>query len=299
MSHLQKDLQGVLTALVTPFFEGKIDYTSLEKLVEYQLKEGIQGLVLLGTTGENSTLTDAERKQLLEFLIKQINHRIPVWIGTGSNCTQKAVQMTQEAADLGANGALIVTPYYNRPTQNGLYLHYEAIAQATSLPICLYSIPTRCGVEIEVDTVCKLRRKYKHIVGIKEAGGSCNRVSQLLKDNDNEFKILGGDDALALPFFALGAQGLISVASNWIVKPLVKMYQAAAQNDLEEASNINRKFYPLFRALTVETNPVPIKQFLYQAGIIRSPEVRLPLCPLSDKSLTVVNKVFESLHGDC
>ncbi len=299
MSHLQKNLQGVLTALITPFFEGKVDYTSLEKLVEYQLMEGIQGLVLLGTTGENSTLTDQERKQLLEFLVKQINHRIPVWIGTGSNCTQKAVQMTQEAANLGADGALVVTPYYNRPTQNGLYLHYEAIAQASSLPICLYSIPTRCGVEIEVDTVCKLRRKYKHIVGIKEAGGSCNRVSQLLKDNDAKFKILGGDDALALPFFALGAQGLISVASNWIVKPLVKMYQAAAQNDLEEASNINRKFYPLFRALTVETNPVPIKQFLYRAGIIRSPEVRLPLCPLSDKSLTVVNKVFESLHGDC
>lgn len=298
MSHSEKNLQGVFTALITPFFEGKIDYVSLEKLIDYQLNKGIQGLVLLGTTGENSTLTDLERKELLEFFIKQINHRIPVWMGTGSNCTQKAIQMTQEAADLGADGALIVTPYYNRPTQKGLYLHYEAIAQATSLPICLYSIPSRCGVEIEVDTVCKLRKTYKHIVGIKEAGGSCNRVSQLLKENDVDFKILGGDDALALPFFALGAQGLISVASNWIVKPMVAMYQAAAKNNLEEASNINRKFYPLLRALTIETNPVPIKQFLYRAGIIRSPEVRLPLCPLSDKSLTVVDKVFESLHGD-
>lgn len=292
------NLHGVFTALITPFFEGEIDYISLEKLIEYQIEEGIQGLVLLGTTGENSTLVDEERSRLLNFLINKINRRVPVWLGTGSNCTKKTIQMTQEAADLGVDGVLIVTPYYNRPTQTGLYLHYEAIAKSTTLPICLYSIPSRCGVEIEVDTVCRLRKNYRHIIGIKEAGGSCNRVSQLLKDNDKAFKILGGDDALALPFFALGVQGLISVASNWLVKPLVKMYESAELNNLEEASNINRKLYPFFRALTIETNPVPIKQFLYRSGIIRSPEVRLPLCPLSDKSLTVVNKVFESLHGD-
>jgi len=293
----QKFLNGVFTALVTPFYDGKVDYKALENLIEYQIARGIHGIVLLGTTGEAPTLSDEERNEILERALHQINHRVSVLIGTGSNCTHKTLQLTQQADKLGADGLLVVVPYYNRPTQEGLYLHFEAVAKSTQKPICLYSIPSRCGVELSVETVVRLRRNYKNIVAIKEAGGSCNRVSQLIKDTDDEFIVLSGDDTLALPFFALGAHGLISVASNWIVKPLVKMFQLSSDNDLESASDINRKFYPLFRALTVETNPVPIKQVLYKSGLIRSPEVRLPLCPLSDKSLTLISNVFESLHG--
>ena len=291
-----KFLQGVFTALITPFYQGKVDYDALECLIEYQISRGIQGFILLGTTGESATLSEDERNEILERVLQQVNHRVKVLVGTGSNCTKKTLQLTRQADELGADGFLVVVPYYNRPTQEGLYLHFEAVAESTSKPICLYSIPSRCGVELAIETVVKLRRNYKNIVGIKEAGGSCNRVAQLIKDNDDNFNVLSGDDALALPFFALGACGLVSVASNWIVKPLVKMFRLASLNDLEGASNINRRYYPLFRALTIETNPVPIKHFLYKAKLIRSAEVRLPLCPLSDNSLTLVNNVFESLY---
>lgn len=289
--------KGVFTALITPFYKGEVDYDSLKNLIDHQIDGGIHGIVLMGTTGENATLEDEERHQVLKTAIDHINGRVPILIGTGSNCTKKSIKLSQEAEALGADGLLIVAPYYNKPTQEGLFLHYEAIAKAVKKPICLYSIPSRCGIEIATDTVVRLRNTYKNILAIKEAGGSCNRVSQLIKDNDKGFSVLCGDDALALPFFALGAKGVISAASNWITKSMVDMFQLSADNDLESASDINRQFYPLFRALTVETNPVPIKYFLFKAGLIQSPEVRLPLCSLSDNSLTLVHNVFESLHG--
>jgi 4-hydroxy-tetrahydrodipicolinate synthase len=289
--------KGVFTALITPFRNSEVDYDSLKNLIDHQINGGIHGIVLMGTTGECATLEDEERHQILKTAIAHINGRVPILIGTGSNCTKKSIQLSHEAEALGADGLLIVAPYYNKPTQEGLYLHYEAIAKATKKPICLYSIPSRCGVEIATDTVARLRNTYKNILAIKEAGGSCNRVSQLIKDNDRDFCVLCGDDALALPFFALGAKGVISAAANWITKPMVEMLQLSSNNDLESASNINRQYYPLFRALTIETNPVPIKYFLFKAGLIKSPEVRLPLCSLSDNSLTLVQNVFESLHG--
>ncbi|MDR1254953.1 MAG: 4-hydroxy-tetrahydrodipicolinate synthase [Puniceicoccales bacterium] len=292
-----KNFRGVYTALVTPFNKGAVDFDSLQNLVDYQLKFGINGLVLLGTTGESVTLDDEERTQVLEFVVKKVDHRIPILVGTGSNCTRKAVQYTCEAAKLGADGMLVVAPYYNRPTQSGLCMHFEKIAASTEKPICLYSIPSRCGIEIGVETIAKLREKYEHIIGVKEAGGSCNRVSQIVKALDKDFCVFCGDDSLTLPFFALGARGVISVASNLAVKPLVKMMDYALSNNLEAAADINRLFYPFFRALTVETNPVPVKQFLYRAGLIASPEVRLPLSPLLETSVDLVNDVFDSLHG--
>ena len=297
MDHTNQLFKGVFTALVTPFYKNEVDYDSLKNLIDHQIAGGVHGIVLMGTTGESATLEDAERRQILETAIAHINNRVPILIGTGSNCTQKSIKLSQEAEALGASGLLVVAPYYNKPTQEGLFLHYEAIAKATTKPICLYSIPSRCGIEIATQTVQRLRKTYKNIVAIKEAGGSCNRVSQLIKDNDKDFCVLSGDDALALPFFALGAKGVISVASNLITRPMVKMFQLSADNDLESASDINRQYYPLFRALTIETNPVPIKYFLFKAGLIKSPEVRLPLCSLSDNSLTLVHNVFESLHG--
>ncbi len=291
------NFRGVFTALVTPFKNELVDFESLEKLVEYQISSGINGLVLLGTTGESATLEDSERTEVLKFILRIVKQRVPVLVGTGSNCTKKAIRYTIEAESLGADGALIVAPYYNRPTQSGLYLHFKAIAEACHMPICLYSIPSRCGVEIDVETISSLREKFSHIIGIKEAGGSCNRVAQIIKAVDKDFCVLSGDDALTLPFFALGARGLISVASNLAVKPLVDMMHHALTNNLEAAADINRRFYPFFRSLMVETNPVPIKQILYKAKLIASPEVRLPLSPLSDEHVRFMEKIFNSLQG--
>lgn len=293
-NHLFK---GVFTALVTPFYKNEVDYDSLKNLIDHQIAGGVHGIVLMGTTGECATLEPEERQKVLETAIAHIKGRVPILIGTGSNYTKKAIELSKQAEALGADGLLIVAPYYNKPTQEGLFLHYEAIAKATTKPICLYSIPSRCGIEIATETVVRLRKAYKNISAIKEAGGSCNRVSQLIKDNDSDFSVLCGDDALALPFFALGAKGVVSASANLITRPMVKMFQLSADNDLESASDINRQYYPFFRALTIETNPVPIKYFLFKAGLIKSPEVRLPLCSLSDNSLTLVHNVFESLHG--
>lgn len=292
-----KIFRGVYSALITPFKNGLIDFNSLKKLINHQIDSGINGLVLLGTTGESATLSDKERAEVLNFTIETINGRIPFLIGTGSNCTQKTIELTQQADNLGAHGMLIVAPYYNRPNQEGLFLHYSKIAESTTKPICLYSIPSRCGIEIGVDTILKLRQKHNNIVGIKEAGGSCNRISDIIKNLDKDFCVLSGDDSLTLPFLALGACGVVSVASNWLGKPLIEMFEKASQNDLESAANINRRYYPLFRALSIETNPVPIKYLLYRAGLIESPEVRLPLSPLQKTSIEHLDNVFQKIYA--
>lgn len=287
---------GVFTALVTPFKKNQIDFNALETLVDYQLRSGIDGLVALGTTGECATLDDKERTQIIECILQKVNKRVPVLVGTGSNCTRKAVAYTQEAHRLGVDGMLVIAPYYNRPNQAGLFLHFSEIAEATDKPILLYSIPARCGVEIGVDTLEQLRGVYKNIIGIKEAGGSCNRVSQIIKNLDENFVVLSGDDSLTLPFVALGAKGVVSAASNWAVQPLVEMVRKALDNNLEEAAHINRKYYPFFRILSLEPNPVPIKQVLYKAGLINTPDVRLPLCPMSTQNVDMVNECFNALQ---
>ena len=291
----KKNLCGVYTALVTPFLDDRVDFDSLGNLVDYQISSGVNGLVVLGTTGESVTIEDSERTEILKYIIKRSNGRVPVIVGTGSSCTAKAIKYTIEAEKLGADGSLVVAPYYNKPNQSGLYLHYSKIAEAVKMPIILYSIPSRCGIEIDVETIKLLRNSHKNIVGIKEAGGSCNRVSQIVKELDDDFVILSGDDALTLPFMALGANGVISVASNWICKQLSEMLQEALNNNLEHASSINRKYYVFFRTMFIEPNPVPIKQILFKAGIIKSPQVRLPLCQLSSEHLSVVNDLFDSI----
>ena len=289
--------QSVYTALVTPFVDGKIDFASLQNLIERQCTSGVHGLVLAEITGENPTLNDEERKELLSFVVQTVGGRLQLLMTVDANDTRRALEQITAYEALGADGFLAVTPFYNQPTQNGLYLHFEALAKATDKPICLYSSPFRCGVEIAPETVRRLRENHKNIVAIQENGSSCNRVAQLVKENDADFRVLTGEDVMMLPFFSLGAEGLVSVAANLIPEDIVRLYQLVSENNFEAAADLHRRYYALFRALTVETNPVPIKYLLQRNGMIKSAEVRLPLCPLSEKSVAVIEKAVEALKG--
>ena len=290
--------QGIYTALVTPFADGKIDYASLQKLIERQYASGVHGLVLAEITGENPTLSEDERKELLSFVVRTVGGRLPLLMTIDANDTRRAVERIKVMDALGANGFLAVTPFYNQPMQNGLYLHFETLAKATDKPICLYSSPFRCGVEIAPETVRRLRENNKNIVAIQENGSSCNRVAQLVKENDADFRVLTGEDVMMLPFFSLGARGLVSVAANLIPEEIVRLYQLVSENNFEAAADLHRRYYTLFRALQLETNPVPMKYLLQRKGFIKSAEVRLPLCPLSEKNVAVMDGVAEGLKGE-
>ena len=289
--------QGIYTALVTPFVDGKIDFASLKNLIERQCASGVHGLVLAEITGENPTLSDEERKELLSFVVETVGGRLQLLMTVDANDTRRALEQITAYETLGADGFLAVTPFYNQPTQAGLYLHFEALAKATDKPICLYSSPFRCGVEIAPETVRRLRENHKNIVAIQENGSSCNRVAQLVKENDADFRVLTGEDVMMLPFFSLGAKGLVSVAANLIPEEIVRLYRFVSDNNFEAAADLHRRYYALFRALTIETNPVPIKYLLQRRGLIKSAEVRLPLCLLSEKNAAVMEKVLDGLNG--
>jgi len=274
---------GTYTAIVTPFKSGRFDEPAFERLIKAQIKGGVDGIVPVGTTGESPTLTYEEHVEVIARAVKVAAGKLKVLAGTGANSTTEAINLTLAAEKAGADGSLQVAPYYNKPTQEGLYQHFRAIAQATKLPIVLYSIPSRCGVEIGVDTVRRLADDCANIVGIKEAGGNADRVSQLRQSLGNSFSILSGDDSLTLAFMALGAKGVISVASNLIPKEMANMVAAFAAGKPSLALKWHTKFYPLFRDLFVETNPVPIKTALAMMGRIEE-EFRLPLAPMSLKN---------------
>ena len=274
---------GTYTAIVTPFKDGKVDELSFERLVRAQIKGGVDGIVPVGTTGESPTLSFEEHIYVIELAIKFAAGKIRVLAGTGGNSTDEAIYLTIAAERAGANGSLQVAPYYNKPTQEGLFQHFRAIAYATKLPIVLYSVPGRCGVEIGVDTVKRLARECKNIVGVKEAGGNADRVSQLRASLGLKFTILSGDDSLTLPFMAVGAQGVVSVASNIIPREVTHMVRAFAIGKPSVALKLHDKFYPLFKDLFIETNPVPIKAALAMAGQIEE-EYRLPLVPMNPKN---------------
>ena len=288
---------GVSTALVTPMYKGQVSYEDLASLVHDQVKKGIHGLVVVGTTGESPTLSREERREIVNQVVRTAGGRVPVIAGTGSNDTQKACVLSKEAEEMGADGLLLVAPYYNKPTQEGLFQHFSAIAESVRIPIILYSIPSRCGIEIAVETVARLHEKYPHVLGIKEAGGSCERVVALGAKLGSSFLILSGDDALTLPFMSLGAQGVISVASNWIPGELVQMVECALKNDFAGALAFQRKYCDLFKKLFIEANPGPIKWILQRAGLIRSREVRLPLVAVSKGNASVLEEVFMRIHG--
>jgi len=275
-------LQGVYTALVTPFTNGEIDYAKLRELVEFQIAGGVDGIVPVGTTGESPTLTFEEHQRLIDEVIKTADKRCTIIAGTGANSTAEAIELTKHAKAAGAEASLQVTPYYNKPTQEGLYRHFSTIADATGIPIVLYNVPGRSGVPIAVDTVARLSNNA-NIVAVKEAAGSAERVSQILDVCD--ITVLSGDDALTLPMMSVGAKGVISVASNIIPSEMKAMVNAFAAGDMAKALELHMKYYCLFRDEFIATNPIPIKTALVMAGIINE-EFRLPLCEISDASRT-------------
>jgi len=286
---------GVFTALTTPFQDGKVAYKDLEALVAHQLKGSVDGLVSVGTTGESPTLSHDEHIEVIRATVATADGKVPVIAGTGSNSTNEAIQLTQEADMAGADGFLVVAPYYNKPSQEGLFQHFSAIAETTQKPIVLYSIPSRCGIEISVEVTARLYEKYPHICCMKAAEGSCEKVTEYVRKIGSDFSVMSGDDGLTLPFMSTGATGVISVASNLVVTPLVKMVHAANENDYTTARKTYLKYYPLFKALFLEPNPVPVKYALKRAGIIQSEEVRLPLCSLSATTRDALDKVLADL----
>jgi 4-hydroxy-tetrahydrodipicolinate synthase len=273
--------RGTFTALVTPFRNGGIDVSAFEQLIETQIAAGITGIVAIGTTGESPTLSHQEREQVIRVAVKKAHKRCLVLAGTGSNSTEHAIADTKLAEKLGVDAALLVAPYYNKPSQEGLFRHFKAIADATSLPITLYNIPGRCSVDIVPETVARLAKECRNIVSIKEASGSVERIGELRRHLTDEFTILSGDDSLTLPFMAVGAAGVVSVASNLFPSEVFALVCACESGDLKSAEKLHRKLLPLFKDLFIEPNPVPVKTALGWRGAM-SPEVRLPLCEMSE-----------------
>ena len=285
--------RGTFTALVTPFRNGEIDIAAFAKLIENQIASGINGVVAVGTTGESPTLSHEERQELIRLTVATAKKRCLVLAGTGSNATQHAVADTKIAEKLGADGALLVAPYYNKPSQEGLFLHFKTIADATSLPIILYNIPGRCGVDIAPDTVTRLAKECRNIVSIKEASGSVERISELRVRLPESFTILSGDDSLTLPFMSVGAAGVVSVASNLFPAEVCALVQAYEDGDVKSASNLHRKMFPLFKDLFIEPNPVPVKTALGWRGAM-SGEVRLPLCEMTESNQARLRETLEA-----
>lgn len=284
---------GTYTAIVTPFKNGKIDEAALQRLIKIQIKAGVDGVVPVGTTGESPTVDYEEHIQIIALSVKFAAGKIKVLAGTGANATKEAIFLTREAEKVGADGSLQVAPYYNKPTQEGLFQHFREIANDTKLPIVLYSIPGRCGIEIGVETVRRLAVSCKNIIGIKEAGGSCDRVSQLRAALSPRFEILSGDDSLTLPFMALGAQGVISVASNVAPREVAQMVKAYASGQTKKAQQLHQKLLPLFKDLFIETNPIPVKAALALMGQIEE-EYRLPLVPISEENLEILRDTLKT-----
>lgn len=284
---------GTYTAIVTPFKSGKVDEPALDRLIKLQIKGGVDGIVPVGTTGESPTLSYEEHMAVVAQSVQAAGKRVKVLAGTGANSTDEAIYLTKAAEQAGADGSLQVAPYYNKPTQEGLYQHFWAIAKATKLPIVLYSIPGRCGVEIGLETVQRLAAECKNIVGIKEAGGNADRVSQLRAVLGPKFTILSGDDSLTLPFMAVGADGVVSVASNIIPKEVSQMVRAFSEGRLAAAQKIHARFFPLFRNLFIETNPIPVKAALALRGLIEE-EYRLPLVRMQAKNRETLAETMRS-----
>ena len=292
-----KNISGVWTALVTPMKEdGSVDYASLESLVEQQVAGGVDGIVAVGTTGESPTLTPREHIDVIAKVHEFAKGRIPILAGTGSNSTAETVDMTRECDELGLEGFLIVAPYYNKPTQEGVFLHFSEVAKITEKPIVLYSIPGRCGIAIENSTAVRLREAYPNFVAIKEAGGKVEKVADMYAMANGKMNILSGDDGLTLDFMKAGATGVVSVASNLIPEAMVKMVAAAKDGQWELAQSINEKLHALFKNLFIEPNPAPAKFALAKAGFIANSKVRLPLCDMTKEHKQILMQNLQDLN---
>jgi 4-hydroxy-tetrahydrodipicolinate synthase len=274
---------GCYTAIATPFANDRVDFESLARLIAHQIEGGVTGLVPCGTTGESPTLSDSEHEEVVRFTVREAAGRCAVLVGTGSNNTAKVVSQTKKARDAGATGALVVTPYYNKPTQEGLFRHYEAVSKAAGdMPVVLYEIPGRTCVSLEVETVARIVASFANVVAIKEASGKPERTSAI-REKCNCY-VLSGDDALTLPIMALGGTGVVSVVSNVIPGEVSALAAAALRGDFAKANEINDRIAQITRAMFVETNPSPVKYALKCLGIFANCDVRLPLVPPSDRA---------------
>ncbi|WP_296304733.1 4-hydroxy-tetrahydrodipicolinate synthase [uncultured Desulfovibrio sp.] len=275
---------GAMTALVTPFKNGAVDEDAYRALIEWQIAEGIHGLVPCGTTGESATLTHEEHERVIGICIEQVAGRVPVLAGAGSNNTEEAIRLTRFARKAGADGALLITPYYNKPTQEGLYRHFRAIAGAVDIPLVPYNVPGRTGCNMLPATLGRLARECPTIVGVKEATGDLHQGSQTIAACPRGFSVLSGDDFTALPLMSIGGSGVISVTSNIMPGAMSRMCTLFKEGNLAEAARLHHELYDLHQAMFVESNPIPVKTALALMGKMDL-ELRLPLCPLSDAHL--------------
>ena len=283
---------GAFTALVTPFRNGEVDVEALESMVEFQTQHGVNGLVPCGTTGETPAMSEAEDRLVVETTVRIANGRVPVVAGTGSNSTDMAIKYTRMAEEVGADGSLQVAPYYNKPTQEGLFRHFAAIAESTDLPLVIYNIPGRTGVTISAETMARLWEEIPNVVGVKDSTLSMNMISDMRSLCGEDFSILSGDDPMTLPVIALGGQGVISVASNVAPAAVSDMVKALLSGDFERGRELHYELLPLFRALFAETNPIPVKTAASLLGLC-SDEMRLPMVPLSGENLVALQRVME------
>ena len=278
---MSQTFQGSFVAMVTPFRNGKVDEAKLRELVELHVANGTDGLIPCGTTGESPSLKHDEHRRVVEIVVEAARGRIRVVAGTGSNSTAEAIDLTKHAERAGAAGALVVNPYYNKPTQEGLYRHFRAVAESVAIPVLVYNIQSRTAVNVETDTMARLARDVRNIVGVKEASGSLDQMSQVIAACGPDFSVLSGDDNITLPLLAIGGSGVVSVIANIVPRETADLVHAALDGDWKRARDLHYRLFPLARAAFLETNPIPIKEGMAMAGMIE-PELRLPMCRMSD-----------------
>jgi 4-hydroxy-tetrahydrodipicolinate synthase len=284
---------GSFVALVTPFRNGKVDEAKLRELVEFQVTNGTDGIVPCGTTGESPTLSHDEHKRVVELVIEAARKRVKILAGTGSNSTAEAIDLTKHAEQAGADGALVVNPYYNKPTQEGLYRHFRAVAEAVAIPIVTYNIQGRTAVNVETATMARLARDVKNVRGVKEASGSLDQMSQVIAACGPGFSVLSGDDNITLPLMAIGGHGVISVIANLVPRETADLVHAALDGDMKRARELHYRLFPLARAAFLETNPIPIKEAMAMAGMLE-PEFRLPMCRMGDANREKLREIVHS-----
>ena len=285
---------GALTAIITPFRDGAVDEAALRELIEWQIQSGIDGLVPCGSTGESATLSHPEHERVIKITVEQARKRVPVVAGTGSNSTAEAIRLTASAREMGADGALLISPYYNKPTQDGIYKHYKMVAASVDLPIFAYNIPGRTGSNIAPETFARLA-EIKNIVGVKEASGSTEQTSDILRLTNGKFTVLSGDDALTVPLMAIGAKGVIATIGNAMPREIHELAAAGLAGDFERARQWHYKMLPLMRTLFIETNPICIKQALAFMGKCCN-ELRLPLVPMTPPAAEKLKAVMKELR---
>jgi 4-hydroxy-tetrahydrodipicolinate synthase len=290
------NIRGSIIAMITPFKNGgkEVDYESFKRLIDYQIENGTDAILVCGTTGESPTLSYEEHENVIKFAIEYVNGRVPVIAGTGANSLHEAVELTGFAKNVGADAALVVVPYYNKPNQEGIYRHYKTLAKEIDIPIIVYNIPGRTCREIEVSTLARLKEECPNIVGSKESVGNMDRISEIRQTLGDDFVILSGDDSLTLPMMALGANGVISVANHVLPKEVKAMVSAALNGDFKKARELHYKLFPLFKAMFMDTNPIPVKTAVWMLGLIEEKSFRLPLCEMSPEKEKRLRDVLSS-----